>query len=301
MAVAPLKIYNLPEFNNLELPAKSYLVDPIIPCRGLVEIYSKTGVGKTTFALTLGIAVALGKPFLKWSVPSKKRVLYIDGEMSPQDMQERAQAAAQFFGVDVSDVVDFRIINRDVNNGVLPDIGEVAGQNEFDAATKDADLIILDNLSTLRFTGRENEADSWSTVQRWLLNMRGQGKTVIILHHAGKDGTSRGTSRRHDALDTVIKLKRPPDYLQSEGAVFEVHFEKSRSFFGDAAEPFGLSHAIVDGVSIWDKFLISDENLQEAIRLVQQGLKQTEIAERLGVSQSKVSKLLKSAKEDGLL
>lgn len=296
-----LKIYSLEEFASLNLPPKEYMVDPIIPCRGLVEIYSRTGVGKTTFALTLGIAVALGKPFLKWSVPKAKKVLYVDGEMSPQDMQERAQAAAQFFGVDVSDVANFRIINRDVNNGILPDIGEVSGQNEFDAATKDADLIILDNLSTLRFSGRENEADSWSTVQRWLLNMRGQGKTVIILHHAGKDGTSRGTSRRHDALDTVIKLQRPRDYLQSEGAVFEVHFEKSRSFFGDAAEPFGLSHSIVDGISTWTTFLVSDENLQEAIRLVQQGLKQTEIAERLGISQSKVSKLLKSAKEDGLL
>ena len=88
------------------------------------------------------------------------------------------------------------------------------------------DVTILDNLSTLRFSGRENEADSWSTVQRWLLNMRGQGKTVIILHHAGKDGTSRGTSRRHDALDTGIKLERPSSYKQEEGAKFEVHFEK---------------------------------------------------------------------------
>ena len=218
-----LKIYSLEEFASLNLPPKEYMVDPIIPCRGLVEIYSRTGVGKTTFALTMGIAVALGKSFLKWSVPKAKEVLYIDGEMSPQDMQEEPKQQLNSLVFDVSDVANFSIINRDVNNGTLPDIGEVSGQNEFDVATKDADLIILDNLSTLRFSGkRTNRLVEHSATL--FLNMRGQGKTVIILHHAGKDGTSRGTSRRHDALDTVIKLQRPSDYLQSEGAVFEILF-----------------------------------------------------------------------------
>lgn len=299
--MAPLKIYSLPEFNTLELPPKAYLVDPIIPCRGLIEIYAKPGVGKTTFTLNLGIAAALGKSFLKWNVPKSQKVLYIDGEMSPQDMQERAQAAAQFFGVDVSEIENFRIINRDVNNGTLPDIGELQGQNEYDAATKDADLIILDNLSTLRFSGKENEADSWSIIQKWLLNMRGQGKTVIILHHAGKDGSSRGTSRRQDALDTVIKLQRPNDYLHSEGAVFEMHFEKNRGFYGDAAEPIGLSHTIIDNISHWEYFTISDDSMEEAISLTLQGLKQKDIASKMGISQPKVSKLLKSAKEKGLI
>ena len=86
--------------------------------------------------------------------------------------------------MDMWDVENLKIINRDVNNGILPDIGETGGQNEFDIAAADADLIVLDNLSTLRFAGKENEADSWSVTQNWLLQMRGRGKSVIILHHA---------------------------------------------------------------------------------------------------------------------
>lgn len=81
--------------------------------------------------------------------------------------------ASQYFGVDVSEIDNFNILNRDVNNGLLPDIGEHSGQREFDLAIQDAKLIILDNLSTLRFSGKENEADSWSIMQRWLLEMRG--------------------------------------------------------------------------------------------------------------------------------
>lgn len=59
-----IKVLTLSEFAAMEMPSKQYIVDPFLPERGLVEIYSKTGVGKTTFALNLGIAVALVNLFL---------------------------------------------------------------------------------------------------------------------------------------------------------------------------------------------------------------------------------------------
>ena len=134
-------------------------------------------------------------------------------------------------------------------------------------------------------------------MQAWLLQMRGRGKTVIILHHAGKDGSSRGS----DTYVTmrwiqIPKLERPYAYQQSDGAVFEVHFEKSRSFFGDAAEPVQLCHSIEDGISCWQSTTVTNEKEEEIIRLIAEGKKQIEVARILGVSQSAVSKLLKSAR-----
>ena len=58
------------------------------------------------------------------------------------------------------------------------------------------------------------------------------------MHHAGKAGQQRGTSRREDILDTVIALRRPEEYEASEGARFHWHFEKARGFQGDDASPF---------------------------------------------------------------
>jgi hypothetical protein len=59
------------------------------------------------------------------------------------------------------------------------------------------------------------------------------------VHHAGANGRQRGTSRREDALDTVIALRRPEDYSPEQGARFEVHFEKLRNRVeGDGALPF---------------------------------------------------------------
>ena len=42
-------------------------------------------------------------------------------------------------------------------------------------------------------------------------------------------------SKREDILDTVLSLKRPDDYEPTEGARFEVHFEKCRGIYGEEA------------------------------------------------------------------
>ena len=49
-------------------------------------------------------------------------------------------------------------------------------------------------------------------MQAWLLRLRRQGVAVLLVHHAGRSGNPRGTSKREDVLDTVIQLKHPEDY-----------------------------------------------------------------------------------------
>jgi putative DNA primase/helicase len=79
--------------------------------------------------------------------------------------------------------------------------------------------------------------------RRVILDLRRRG--VAVVHHAGVNGRQRGTSRREDTLDTVIALRRPSDYLATQGARFEVHFEKGRGLFWPEAKPFeaNLNHS----------------------------------------------------------
>ena len=90
------------------------------------------------------------------------------------------------------------------------------------------ELVVFDNLSTLVSAGRENDAESWDAMQAWLLHLRRRGVSVLMIHHAGRGDNARGTSKREDVLDTVIHLKRPEDYMTTEGARFEVHLTKAR-------------------------------------------------------------------------
>jgi hypothetical protein len=161
-------------------------------------------------------------------------------------------------------------------------------------ATKDAELIIVDNLSTVCRSVRENEADSWGPVQEWALRQRAAGKSVLLVHHAGKGGAPRGTSRKEDVLDTVISLRRPIDYDASHGARFEVHFTKSRGFFGDAARSFEAR--LQDGRWAIGEIKCADTD-ESVAALKGQGLSIRQIAERLDIPKSTVERKLKAAAE----
>jgi hypothetical protein len=76
-----------------------------------------------------------------------------------------------------------------------------------------------------------------------MVSQRSAGRSVLLVHHAGKGGGQRGTSRKEDTLDSVISSSRPPGYWASEGARFELRFTKSRGFWGDDAEPFEVCFA----------------------------------------------------------
>jgi putative DNA primase/helicase len=99
------------------------------------------------------------------------------------------------------------------------------------------DLLILDNLSMLLASGSEGAGDSWLPIQHWLLRLRRKGIAVLLIHHAGTNGRQRGTSRREEALDTVIALRRSGDYWPQQGARYEVHIEKAQTLAGEGALP----------------------------------------------------------------
>jgi putative DNA primase/helicase len=126
-------------------------------------------------------------------------------------------------------------------------------------------------------------------VQEWALARRREGRAVLFVHHAGKGGQQRGTSRKEDVLDSVIALRRPEDYKASEGARFEVHFEKTRGFTGPDAESFEATLTEGD----WSTRDLQDVLDGQVWALHQQGLKQRDIAQEVGKSAATVNRIIK--------
>jgi hypothetical protein len=127
--------------------------------------------------------------------------------------------------------------------------------------------------------------------------MRRQGKSILFVHHSGKGGGQRGSSKREDTLDVVIHLRKPENYSPSEGARFEVHFEKFRHGFGDEARPFEVRLTQdADGTARWDwEYLKESMGDDEIVQLLSQGISQTEIARRVGCHKSTVCRVAKRA------
>lgn len=277
-----------------EFPPRGYLLFPILPERGLAMIVAARGIGKTWVGLNLAVAVGSGGQFLGWTAPKPRRVVYVDGEMPATVLQDRFVSIMEALDGNMPPE-NFQLIAADLQERGIPSIATPEGQAFLDFEVRAADLVILDNIATLCGTGDENVSDAWRPVQEWALRQRAAGRSVLFIHHAGKNGGQRGTSAREDVLDTVINLSRPYDYDTSQGARFEVHYPKARGFYGPDAEPFEARFA--DGV--WTTGPIQKGEDVEALKAMKrEGMSVRDIATRTGLSKSAVDRKLREVDDD---
>jgi hypothetical protein len=287
-----LEALPLGEFLSRSFPPKEMLLAPWLPAKGLALVFAPRGIGKTHFALAAAYAIASGGIFLKWAAPKPRRVLLLDGEMPAVTLQERLAHIVER-ALEEPPAHDFvRVLAADLCEFGIPDISTKEGQAELEPHLDDAELIIVDNISTICRSGKENESESWGMVQEWALQQRRAGRSVLFVHHAGKGGEQRGTSKREDVMDSVLKLSLPDDYSPADGARFVVTFTKSRGFVGPEAEPFEA--ALRDGE--WSTRAIENDLAERAAHMAGQGMKQREIAAELDCSAAKVNRLLKRHK-----
>jgi putative DNA primase/helicase len=295
-----LRPLNLREFLKLSLKPREMLLDPILPEKGLAMLFAARGTGKTHVALGIAFAVGTGTQFLKWKAPRPRRVLLVDGEMPAAALQERFASIIASAPETQLDPENIRILPGDlIEAGGIGNLASPDVQAELDRWLEGVDLLMLDNLSSLTAVLRDNDAESWGPIQEWLLKLRRRGISVLIVHHAGKGGQQRGTSRREDVLDTVISLRHPADYSPVEGARFEVHLEKARGIHGEAAKPFEAKLDVRDGNAIWATRELEDANRARVQALLDDGLSIRDIADETGISKSAVQRIKKTIEASG--
>jgi hypothetical protein len=160
-------------------------------------------------------------------------------------------------------------------------------------------VVFLDNLSSLCWGMKENEADSWEQVLSWLLMLRPYGITVVIVHHANRDGNDmRGTSRREDAADWIIKVSPNYDFADIEnGTAFSTEFTKNRDSGGQKEIPFNWTFITKDGQT--EVIHRPKSMLSLFLDLVESGVvTNKEIAEALELKAYKVSRLANQLIQD---
>jgi len=296
----PIQSVEIREFLGREFPPRVSLLNPWLPTQGLAMIYAPRGIGKTFFSLGVAYAVASAGSFLRWQAPIPQGVLFIDGEMPGVVLQERLAHMA--VSCELEPQAPLRIITPDLQENGMLDLARADDQQELSNHLHDVSLIIIDNLSTLVRTGRENDAEGWLPIQAWALAQRAAGRSVLFVHHSGKGGAQRGTSRREDVLDAVINLRQPGDYTPDQGAIFEVHFEKARGIYGEDTKPFEAKlNTDATGHQEWTVRDLEQSTAERVAALLNDGIPQKEIPEMLGITKGAVSKAKKRAEGMGLI
>jgi putative DNA primase/helicase len=278
-------IVSYTELQTLEIPKREVYLD-WLPERALVMVYGPRGVGKTMTMLGLAVSLTTGQPFLKWAVQRPTGVLYVEGEMSVDELRDRVTlmtggtepACLAFLP---SELVQSRL-ERDLT------LVAATAREEIDAilaARPAMRVLVLDNISCL-FPGiSEDKKQDWEPANQWLIRLRHRGITVILGHHAGKGGRQRGTSGREDALNTVLALSLPPGYKPEDGYHFYLRFEKSRGLKGPTVEGLDVRFDETPG---WTYQTLEVDRTERLKLMLADGVPPRIIAEELGISASYV-------------
>lgn len=296
----PLIVCDAFELLAKNLPPREVLLSPWLQSQSLNMVYAWRGVGKTHVALGIAYALASGGEFLGWKATRAVPVLYIDGEMPGPALKDRI-ARIVAGSPEEAAPGSLRFITPDLQRDRgMPNLSESEGQAEIDSVIGNAEVIVVDNISCLVRGGKENEGESWQPVADWALKKRAAGKSVIFIHHTGKTGQQRGTSKREDLLDTSILLKRPSDYKVTEGARFEVHFEKFRACPDGEVRPFEARlETDARGNQAWTVRTVDSIADAQMIELAELGISQAEIAREIGCNRSTVLRALRKAEAEG--
>ena len=301
----------------LVIPPRPALLDQWL-CQGdLGYIFAPRGVGKTWMAMALPGAISCRRPLGLWAAgdpplpapttedadpeappaPSHIPVLYIDGEMALKHTQYRAR------GLDLSKVCHLHHEHLFEQNGTCLNIGEVEDRQRITdlIIQQGYQVLILDNLSSLASGIDENKGMDYEPLSHWLLELRRRKITVIVVHHAGRNGLMRGHSKREDACSWIIELRDAR--LESDpGAKFVSHFAKPSRNTGDPL-PDMLWHFTTDKVSgitdIQCELAINSEYDQFIQHVCEGVTNQNDIAEMMGKNRGTISKWTTRALQEG--
>ena len=293
------------DFQNLNMKEKRRLVDPWLSEQSIGLMSGWRGTGKTWAALSLANCVTRGGAFGPWECNNPVPVLYLDAEMPMQDVKDRLRTLSS----DTPSAKPLYIYSDHLASEMgLPraHLKATRWQRDFRQILKDREirLVIFDNLASLSAGVDENSVREWSPINTFLLGLRFEGVSSLLLHHTGKGGAQRGTSAREDNLDYSIILRRPWDCLPEQGCRFILHFSKSRVSTKSLSLISDFEFQLREdpsGASTWTYGDVRGETKKAVIRHFADGTKQSDIASLIAVSAGRVSQIIAQARKEDLI
>nr|BAR22905.1 bifunctional DNA primase/polymerase [uncultured Mediterranean phage uvMED]BAR22925.1 bifunctional DNA primase/polymerase [uncultured Mediterranean phage uvMED]BAR39146.1 bifunctional DNA primase/polymerase [uncultured Mediterranean phage uvMED] len=205
---------------------RDFLIPDVMATPAVVVIYAEGGKGKSTAAWTLAKHVVTGSPFVvrgKHAPVAKGGCVILNGDQPLADLDDQL------------DEVEFPR-TKDVHIEPNWNLGNYA-QFQNLLKKRKPKLVIIDSLIGCS-GGRafdENKSD-FATPLYWLTRNNGTlfpRTTILIIHHANKQGGFRGTSAIRDAVTETWRLAEPTDKQIEQGIAPRhsriIHVEKSRS------------------------------------------------------------------------
>jgi hypothetical protein len=124
----------------------------------------KRGVGKTHVGLGYRLRWQEVELSLSGKLPILAKSSSLTASYRPSLLQKWLAEIVSAIGCDSVDE-NLKLLIPDLQESGIPDLATIGGQASLTPFVAWADLVVLDNLSCLVRSGKENEAESWLPIQ----------------------------------------------------------------------------------------------------------------------------------------
>jgi hypothetical protein len=186
-----------------------YLVQNLLPARGVVAIFGESGSGKSFLAMDLVFAVASGASHWFGLKVKQRPVLYVALE-GQGGLKRRITAWEAHYGRELTEHVRFQTGEFEIHDDHSVECLAEAALGTFGAGG----VIVIDTLNQAApGTDENNSADMGGIIAGAQKLANRTGGLVILIHHSGKDRSKgmRGHSSLIAAMDAVIEVARDGD------------------------------------------------------------------------------------------
>jgi 5S rRNA maturation endonuclease (ribonuclease M5) len=193
--------------------ASDWLIEPLVARGRAHALYAPPKTGKSLLILEAAAALTTGRPWLDHPGGAARSVLYLDMEMTRDDLRERLDALG--YGPDD----DLSLLNYHLLPA-LPPLDRAEGGTAVAELVESygAELVVVDTLARV-VNGPENDADTYRAFYRHSGSaVKRAGAALVRLDHAGKDidRGQRGSSAKADDVDVVWRI------VPGDGAVLSL-------------------------------------------------------------------------------
>jgi len=299
-------IISAEDFISKEISPKKTILKPWLTEQSINPFAGWRGTGKTWVAVSIADAITRGESFGPWPTVSPVPVCYLDAELPSSDVQERFRIVASLSKARRK--APLYIYSDCYANSLGLPRANLSNQEWRETLKvflikEGFKILVLDNLSSLSPGIDELLKRDYDPTNQWFLELRFSGISTIPIFHAGKKGDQRGTSAHEDNVDTSIILSHPPGYTPEQGARFILKFKKTRVRNADLhmISDYEFSFSEVEGRAKWTWKVVRGRTQIEVLKLLNRGMKQSEIVEALKIDKGYVSRIKTNAIKKGFL
>jgi RecA-family ATPase len=116
--VRKLRPLNPADWEGQPVPEREWIVQDFIPASTVTLLSGEGAAGKSTLALQLGAARALGEPWLS-TLPRPGKTLYLSAEDDGEELHRRLDAVRSYFGAAFSALSGLRLVDLVGEDAVL--------------------------------------------------------------------------------------------------------------------------------------------------------------------------------------